>query len=173
MNYVQHFANFSDNSTACFGKSCGQLNHPPVDARLLTSPNTYLLQAQGKPWEQYLQTTLPKRTISLNEIKENFKVFDFLLNDGTAVSAKTMDTVRGYSDPKRVTYQLNKYVDDMVNFTGDGKKGGRFITNEHISSKELYLAVPYGTPQEKMAAINKSIDYAKSQGVKIIVKEVK
>lgn len=67
---------------------------PSCDARLLTSDNTYLLQAQGKPWEQYLQATLPKRTISLNEIKENFKVFDFLLEDGTWHWAKSSNDER-------------------------------------------------------------------------------
>ncbi|URH82790.1 hypothetical protein M8847_02395 [Pasteurella multocida] len=84
-----------------------------------------------------------------------------------------MDTVGGYKDPKRITYQLNKYVDDMVSFKEDGKKGGRVITQEQISSKEMYLAIPYGTSKEKMAAIKKSIDYANSRGIKILVKEIK
>lgn len=129
---------------------------------------------QGNPWEAYLQTTLPEGTIDLNKIKPNFRTFDKLLPDGTAISAKTMDTVgsKTYQDPKRITYQLNKYVDDMVNFTGDGK-GFDIIHNKDISSKEMYLAVPYGTTKEQWNAINKSIDYAQSQGVKIIIKEVK
>lgn len=84
-----------------------------------------------------------------------------------------MDTVGGYKDPKRITYQLNKYVDDMVSFKEDSKKGGRVITQEQISSKEMYLAIPYGTSKEKMAAIKKSIDYANSRGIKILVKEIK
>lgn len=84
-----------------------------------------------------------------------------------------MDTVGGYENPKRITYQLNQYVDDMVKFKGDGKKGGRTISQEQISSKEMYLAIPYGTSKEKMQAISKSIDYASSLGVKIFVKEIK
>ncbi|WP_457922281.1 endonuclease toxin domain-containing protein, partial [Pasteurella multocida] len=100
---------------------------------------------------------------------------DRLLPDGTAISAKTMDTVGSkiYQNPKRITYQLNKYVDDMVSFKEDGKKGGRVITQEQISSKEMYLAIPYGTSKEKMVAIKKSIDYANSRGIKILVKEIK
>lgn len=88
---------------------------------------------------------------------------------------KTIDTVgsKTYQDPKRITYQLNKYVDDMVNFKGDGKNGIFQLTDDKISNKEMYLAIPHGTSKEKIQAINKSIDYAKSQGVKIIVKEVK
>ncbi|EIJ70892.1 DUF6862 domain-containing protein [Pasteurella bettyae] len=133
------------------------------------------IQKQGKAWEEYLQTTsLPEGTLNLNEIKPNFKTFDHLLPDGTAVSAKTMDTVgsKTYQDPKRITHQLNKYVDDMVNFKGDGKGFDR-IYNKDISSKEMYLAIPFGSTKEQWNAINKSIDYAQSQGVKIIVKEVK
>ncbi|MFC1064290.1 hypothetical protein ACFGWT_02770, partial [Pasteurella multocida] len=100
--------------------------------------------------------------------------FDSLLPDGTAISAKTMDTVgsKTYQNPKRITYQLNKYVDDMMNFTGDGK--GTFkLTNAKIKSKEMYLAIPHSTTKSQWEAINKSIDYAKSKGIKIIVKEIK
>ncbi|HDR1331117.1 TPA: hypothetical protein QB383_002151, partial [Pasteurella multocida] len=131
------------------------------------------IEKQGKAWEEYLKKILPKGTIDLNDIKPKFKTFDSLLPDGTAISAKTMDTVGGYKDPKRITYQLNKYVDDMVSFKEDGKKGGRVITQEQISSKEMYLAIPYGTSKEKMVAIKKSIDYANSRGIKILVKEIK
>ncbi|HDR1521453.1 TPA: hypothetical protein QB484_002336, partial [Pasteurella multocida] len=70
------------------------------------------IEKQGKAWEEYLQKILPKGTIDLNDIKPNFKTFDRLLPDGTAISAKTMDTVGSkiYQNPKRITYQLNKYV---------------------------------------------------------------
>lgn len=115
-----------------------------------------------------------KGTLDLNELKPNFKTFDHLLPDGTAISAKTLNTAKSYtSNPKRITAQLNKYVDDMVNFKGDGKKGGLPITLRDISSKEMYLAIPSNSTRQQMEAINKSLDYAKSQGVKIIVKEIK
>ncbi|QIM61985.1 hypothetical protein A1D29_00890 [Pasteurellaceae bacterium Orientalotternb1] len=130
------------------------------------------IKLRGESWEKYLQSALPKGTIDLNKIKNNFKAFDHLLPDGTAISAKTMDTVGGYKDPKRITYQLNRYVDQMVQFKGDGK-GVKRITNKDISKKEMYLAIPYGTSTEKIQAINKSVDYAKSQGVNIIVREIK
>ncbi|MFC0934464.1 hypothetical protein ACFGX8_05050 [Pasteurella multocida] len=132
------------------------------------------IEKQGKAWEEYLQKILPKGTIDLNDIKPKFKTFDSLLPDGTAISAKTMDTVgsKTYQNPKRITYQLNKYVDDMMNFTGDGK--GTFkLTNAKIKSKEMYLAIPHSTTKSQWEAINKSIDYAKSKGIKIIVKEIK
>nr|WP_239384636.1 VENN motif pre-toxin domain-containing protein [Mannheimia massilioguelmaensis] len=134
------------------------------------------IQKQGKAWEEYLQTTsLPEGTLNLNEIKPNFKTFDHLLPDGTAVSAKTMDTVgsKTYQDPKRITHQLNKYVDDMVNFTEDGKQNSIRITSEQIKNREIYLAIPYGSNKEQLKAINRSTEYARSKGVNIIVKEIK
>ncbi|HHT7702066.1 hypothetical protein ABWE99_06660 [Pasteurella multocida] len=42
-----------------------------------------------------------------------------------------------------------------------------------MKSKEMYLAIPHSTTKSQWEAINRSIDYAKSQGVKIIAKEVK
>nr|WP_243694778.1 hypothetical protein [Bisgaardia hudsonensis] len=134
------------------------------------------IDKQGYPWEQYLMSYLPEGTTNLNKIKSNFKTFDHLLPDGTAVSAKTMDTIgsKTYQNPKRITSQLNKYVDDMVSFDRDSKQGTEFILeNEDIVSKELYLAIPNGTTKQQMNAINESVRYADSQGVKIIVKKVK
>ncbi|ANH36048.1 hemagglutinin-related protein (plasmid) [Ralstonia solanacearum] len=37
----------------------------------------------------------------------------------------------------------------------------------------MQLAIPYGTTSEQMTAIALSIQYAESQGVKIIVKKVR
>ena len=128
---------------------------------------------QGKPWEAYVQSKLPDGSINLNDIKPNFKTFDHLLPDGTAISSKTMDTVgsKTYQNPSKITYTLNKYVDDMVNFRNDGKDGV-IINNSDIKSKELYLAIPAKTSKEQMKAIDKSIEYARSKGTNIIVNKV-
>ncbi|HII3816692.1 hypothetical protein ACFGX8_05035 [Pasteurella multocida] len=59
----------------------------------------------------------------------------------------------------------------MINFTGDDK--GTFkLTNVKIKSKEMYMAIPYLTTKKQMEVINKSIDYARLQGVNVIVKKV-
>ncbi|MFU2046779.1 hypothetical protein ACLSZ3_08680 [Avibacterium gallinarum] len=129
---------------------------------------------QGKPWENYLNDFLPEGTINLNEIKPNFKTFDHLLPDGTAISAKTMDTVgsKTYQNPSRITSQLNKYIDDMSKFTRDGKENFSLL-NKDIKAKEMYLAVPTQTSKAQHQAINSSIKYAESKEIKVIVKEVK
>ena len=128
---------------------------------------------QGKPWEAYVQSKLPDGSINLNDIKPNFKTFDHLLPDGTAISSKTMDTVGSkiYQNPSKITYTLNKYVDDMVNFKQD-KKGLFILRSSNIKSRELYLAIPAKTSKEQMKAIDKSIEYARSKGTNIIVNKV-
>ncbi|WP_118790504.1 hemagglutinin repeat-containing protein [Haemophilus haemolyticus] len=128
---------------------------------------------QGKPWEAYVQSKLPDGSINLNDIKSNFKTFDHLLPDGTAISSKTMDTVgsKTYQNPSKITYTLNKYVDDMVNFKQD-KKGLFILRSSNIKSRELYLAIPAKTSKEQMKAIDKSIEYARSKGTNIIVNKV-
>ncbi|MGA4104252.1 hypothetical protein ACI2S5_25330 [Ralstonia nicotianae] len=130
---------------------------------------------QGKPFEAFVQSKLPAGTLDLNTIKSNFSTFDHLAPDGTAISTKTMDTLGSvsYQKPANITRTLNKYVDDIVGFTEDGRPGGVMLYNSEITAKQMQLAIPYGTTSEQMTAIALSIQYAESQGVKIIVKKVR
>ena len=84
-----------------------------------------------------------------------------------------MDTVgsKTYQNPSKITYTLNKYVDDMVNFKQD-KKGLFILRSSQIKSRELHLAIPARTSKEQMKAIDKSIEYARSKGTNIIVNKV-
>ena len=69
------------------------------------------IQNQGKPYEAYVQSSLPQGTLDLNSIKQNFSTFDHLTPDGIAVSTKTLDTsASSYQNPSKSTYQLNKYI---------------------------------------------------------------
>lgn len=128
----------------------------------------------GQPWENYIQSTSPATTIDLNSIKSNFKAFDhFDPATGLATSDKTLNTAaKTYQDPKKITSQINKYIDQMDNFTGDNK--GRFeLTNDKIKSKEMQLAIPVNTSKSQLDAIQKSIDYANTKGITIKVTKVK
>ncbi|QNW95819.1 hemagglutinin repeat-containing protein [Acinetobacter seifertii] len=132
------------------------------------------INEQGKPWENYIQSTSPATTIDLNSIKSNFKAFDhFDPATGLATSDKTLNTAaKTYQDPKKITSQINKYVDQMDNFTGDNK--GRFeLTSDKIKSKEMQLAIPVNTSKSQLDAIQKSIDYANTKGITIKVTKVK
>ncbi len=111
---------------------------------------------QGKLWESFLQKSLPEGTLNLNDIKSNFKAFDFYTSDGVAISAKTMDTIgsKTYQTSKNITSVLNSYVNKMLKFDGDGR--GIFQLREtDITAKELHLAIPSKTTSTQMQAIHK------------------
>ncbi|WP_424895367.1 hypothetical protein [Acinetobacter junii] len=130
---------------------------------------------QGLPWEKYVQSTASPTTIDLNLIKKNFAAYDhFDPKTGHAISDKTMDTIgsKTYQNPSKITYQLNQYVDQMNKFTSDGKGNFR-LRNDQIKSKEMMLAIPYNTSKIQMAAIKRSIDYAKTKNINITVIKVK
>jgi filamentous hemagglutinin len=129
---------------------------------------------QGKPFEAFVQGKLPEGTKDLNAIKGNFKVFDhYHPETGIATSTKTLDTAsKTYQNPANINRQLNKYVDDMVKFPGDGK-GDFVITNSDISSKQMQLGIPHHATPAQLQAISQSIEYGRSQGITIIVTKVK
>nr|WP_051061521.1 hypothetical protein [Acinetobacter soli] len=90
-----------------------------------------------------------------------------------ATSDKTLNTAaKTYQDPKKITSQINKYVDQMANFTKDGRETLQ-IKNSDIKSKEMQLAISANTSKSQLGAIQKSIDYANSKGIKIKVTKVK
>jgi filamentous hemagglutinin len=131
------------------------------------------IAGQGKPFEQFVQNNLPSGSIDLNSIKNNFSTFDHMTPDGTAISTKTMDTIGSstYRNPDAIMNTLNGYVDQMANFTGDGK-GTIQITSNMISSKQMQLGIPYDTTADQMAAIARSIQYASEKGIQIVVTKI-
>ncbi|WP_343316500.1 hemagglutinin repeat-containing protein [Acinetobacter soli] len=149
------------------------------DSKVLSSDSVGMtwgkgINEQGKPWENYIQSTSSATTIDLNSIKSNFKAFDHWdPATGLATSDKTLNTAaKTYQDPKKITSQINKYVDQMANFTKDGRETLQ-IRNSDIKSKEMQLAIPANTSKRQLGAIQKSIDYANSKGIKIKVTKVK
>lgn len=150
-----------------------------VDAAVVSEESTGIkfgggVQAQGKPFEDFVQSTLPPGTIDLNLIKSNFSTFDHFTPGGIAVSDKTLDTMsKTYlTRPETITKTLNGYVDDMVGFVGD-KKGNFELTSEKINGRQMQLAIPDETTTAQIDAIKNSIDYAGSKGVKIIITRVR
>lgn len=65
------------------------------------------------------------------------------------------------------------YLDDMVAFERDGKRKVFELANTDISRKQMQLGIPYNTTPEQMAGIAQSIQYAKSQGIQIVVTRIK
>jgi len=133
------------------------------------------IMGQGKPFEAYVQSKLPEGTIDLNTIKSNFSTFDHLTPEGVAVSDKTLDTNASTytSKPRAITSLLNGYVDKMVDFAGDGKRGMFELKPSDISAKEMQLAIPASASTEQLTAIANSVKYAESKGIKITVTKIK
>ncbi|WP_175146715.1 hypothetical protein [Achromobacter ruhlandii] len=128
---------------------------------------------QGKPFEAFVQAKLPPGTDDLNMIKSNFLTFDHLTPDGTAISTKTLDTgAKSYQQPAAITRTLNKYVDEMVEFTRDGAQG-EMIYGSSFAGREMHLAVPASTTAEQFSAIAKTIEYAKQFDINIVVTKVR
>jgi Hemagglutinin repeat len=130
---------------------------------------------QGLPWEAVVNAKYNPGGFDLNTVKTNFAAFDtWVVDSGTAVSAKTMDTaLAGYSsNPNSITSTLNVYVDKMVGFEKDGK-GAFVLTAAEIKTMVLELAIPSSTSPAQWTAIQKSIDYANSKGVSMVVTRVK
>lgn len=121
---------------------------------------------QGKPFEAFVQGKLLPGTRDLNAVKSNFLNFDHLTPDGTAISTQTLGTgVKTYQQPAAITRTLNKYVDDMVEFTRDGVQG-EMIYGSSFAGREMHLAVPASTTAEQFSAIAKTIEYAKQFDIK-------
>ena len=128
---------------------------------------------QGKPFEAFVQSKLPAGSLDLNTIKSNFRTFDHLTPDGVAISTKTLDTAGvSYQNSANITRQLNRYVDDMLNFVQDGG-GGFLLKNSDISAKQMQLAIPAGASADQMGGIARSVQYAQSKSIEIIVTKVK
>ncbi|WP_116791226.1 hemagglutinin repeat-containing protein [Achromobacter dolens] len=128
---------------------------------------------QGKPFEAFVQAKLPPGTRDLNAVKSNFSTFDHLTPDGIAISTKTLDTgAKSYQQPAAITRTLNKYVDEMIEFTRDGAKE-EMISASSFARREMHLAVPANSTVEQFSAIAKTIEYAKQFDINIVVTKVR
>ena len=86
-----------------------------------------------------------------------------------------MDTIGGgsYHDPKNITYTLNGYVNDMLDFDVDGRNKDFILHNSHILKRELQLGIPLKTDNAQLQAIYKSMENASIQGVEIVITKIK
>lgn len=97
-----------------------------------------------------------------------YPVIDFLEEDGTAVSIKSIDlNAATYQDAGRLTYRIGDYVRKLADFEG-ASYGETTITNKQITSRTLDIAVPKEsiTPTQK-EAIDAAIGRAKADGITV------
>ncbi|WP_175142384.1 hypothetical protein [Achromobacter dolens] len=123
-------------------------------------------RSAGQTIRSFRSGEITAGTRDLNAVKSNFLNFDHLTPDGTAISTQTLGTgVKTYQQPAAITRTLNKYVDDMVEFTRDGAQG-EMIYGSSFAGREMHLAVPASTTAEQFSAIAKTIEYAKQFDIK-------
>ena len=129
------------------------------------------IQGQGMPWENYLSSQFSAGS----RLPPNFKTFDFYdPSTRTAISAKTLNTTTAakQANPSQVYSTLKGNIDSVAKF--ESYTFSNFPLNSNmIGSRELHVAVPYGTTPAQWGQINKAIEYGQSQGVKVIVSAVK
>ena len=99
----------------------------------------------------------------------NFEVID-RFSQGIATSIKSLDlTAATYQDPARLLSRINRYVDQLANFTG-ARQGVNEIRESQIMGRKLQLVVPGNvtTPIQR-AALQRAAERAKSLGVELDV----
>lgn len=125
------------------------------------------LAGQGRPWEDYLETT----ALFGDRLPWSHKTFDFFDRETrTATSAKTLDTqALTYLDrPSRIYGRLRGYVDEVATFRGDKRFPGR-VPEGGIVTRRLELAVPYTSTPEQVIQIQRAIEYAAEKGIDVTV----
>ncbi|MEO8380806.1 MAG: hypothetical protein ABI779_14170, partial [Acidobacteriota bacterium] len=140
----------------------------PVDAGVKWGKG---IQAQGMPWENYLEKQMPPGS----RLPKNYKAFDFFADEtGVAISAKTLDTTTAakLAKPEQVYTSLTRSVDAAANFTSYELKGVR-LSSEMITVREVRVAVPSSTNRAQWAEIKKAVEYGRRQNIKVIVTVVK
>lgn len=129
------------------------------------------IKGQGMPWEDFVGKKLP----ASSRLPEGFKAFDYYdSNTGKAISVKTLDTTTPakLANPKQIYSTLKGHIDAAADFDQHARRGKELLSSD-IVSKEIRLAIPAATNKAQWQQIYKAIDYGKSQGVKVIITEVK
>ncbi|CNH85106.1 filamentous hemagglutinin outer membrane protein [Yersinia pekkanenii] len=129
------------------------------------------INQQGMPWENYVGTQLPQNS----RLPVNFKTFDYYNRiSRTAISVKTLDTTTAarVANPRQIYSSLKGNIDVVASFK-TYELSGRRLNSAMITSREVQLALPINTTKTQWAEINRVIEYGKSQGVNVIVTQVK
>jgi hypothetical protein len=100
----------------------------------------------------------------------SYPVIDFLGEDGTATSIKSIDLNGAtYQEATRLTYRINDYVRKLANFDG-ANYGKTAITAEDITNRVLHVVVPKGSVTDvQKEAIDAAINRAKNIGITLKV----
>jgi hypothetical protein len=141
---------------------------PPADANIQWGAG---IKAQGIPWEDYLERTIPNSF----RLPPNFKTFDlFNLVTTNATSAKTLYTLTlsRLTNPARLYQQLVEYIDEAAEFSEPWPEEFE-LTASKINFRIMQVAIPPGTNAEQMQQLYEAVQYGRSRGVIVIIRKVK
>lgn len=125
------------------------------------------IHEQGMPFEDYMGTKLPQGS----RLPENFKTFDYFDDvSKRAISVKTLDTgtVAKLENPQQIYGTLKRNIDAVINFEHH-VLNGREILGSKITSRELHLGIPHDILPTQRVYIDRAIDYAKLNGIRMEV----
>ncbi|GET46197.1 endonuclease toxin domain-containing protein [Capnocytophaga felis] len=101
----------------------------------------------------------------------NYPVIDAFYQ-GVATSVKTLNlNDKSYQVGNAIFNTLKGYINKLANFKGVNRGGVNTINQ--INTKVLEVGIPRGATAEQIKQINKAIQYAQQQGVKMNIRVIK
>jgi hypothetical protein len=126
--------------------------------------------APGATWEKYVIKDQGLTAPEANNFK-NFDGFDFACSLGVSCKAMNLDLPGYTNNPSSVYGALKKYVDDAANFTTETKLGFR-VDGSQIPNRTIELAIPPNPTPSQMQQLQRAIDYAKKNNIKLNINMV-
>lgn len=123
-------------------------------------------------WAARGQKIEEARTATMRGIRTgpSYPVIDFLEEDGTATSIKSIDLNGAtYQDAGRLTYRINDYLRRIAGFNG-ASYGKTVITSDDITGRALDVVIPKGTiTTTQQEALDAAVKRAKNIGIRLTI----
>jgi RHS repeat-associated protein len=180
VDYAKSALGISDETTVLLEGTAGEAPaSPPIKQGLggtTTQQATQVqwgkgIQAQGNPFENWVQSQLPKGTI---QTPPAFPVVDHVdLSTGLITSTKTLDTTTSsiLNNPAQIYTRLTGYINKLAGFppTNGVTYDGFSLNASQVKARSLQLGIPSATNAAEWTQINAAIQYAKSLGIELTV----
>lgn len=118
--------------------------------------------SRGEEFRNVFNTNLPK----------TYPVIDNYDN-GDAMSLKTIDlTAPYYKSNSKISKSIKSDIDELAAFKGAEKLiNGKEYKISNIKNRTLTVVIPCNSPKDRRDFLSSLKDYAKSKGVKLVIKE--
>lgn len=118
--------------------------------------------SRGEAFRDIFNANLPK----LFPVIDNY-------SDGDVMSLKTIDlTAPYYKSDKKIERTVKSDIDELAAFKGAEKTiNGKDYKVSGISGRTLTVVIPGNSPKDRKNVISSLKEYARSKGVKLVIKE--